>query len=60
MTGEDVASGRLITPFSLAVPIDEAFYLIEPPDEPIHPDAELFRDWLIEEADLVWKPGVHV
>lgn len=52
MTGEDFASGRLVKPFDLAIPIDEAFHLISPPEETAHPDAILFRDWLLEEAGL--------
>ncbi|MCC0036246.1 MAG: transcriptional regulator GcvA [Hoeflea sp.] len=52
MTGEDLLSGRLVTPFDLAIPIDEAFHLISPPEETAHPDAILFRDWLREEAGL--------
>lgn len=52
MTGEDLASGRLVKPFDLAIPIDEAFHLISPPAETAHPDAFLFRDWLMEEAGL--------
>ncbi|MBU4528742.1 MAG: transcriptional regulator GcvA [Hoeflea sp.] len=56
MTGEDFASGRLVAPFDLAVPIDEAFHLITPPEDIAHPDADLFRDWLIEEAELAFGP----
>jgi len=43
-------SGRLVAPFALSVPIDEAFYLISPTDGTLHPDAETFRAWLLEEA----------
>ena len=56
MTGEELASGRLTAPFDLAIPIDEAFHLITPPEETSHPDAQLFRDWLIEEATLAFGP----
>ena len=38
-------SGRLVAPFDLAVPTDEAFYLISPADVPPHPHAENFRQW---------------
>ena len=44
------ASGRLIAPFALEVPIDEAFYLLEPAEGPQHPDAPGFRDWLVAAA----------
>lgn len=50
MSGPELESGRLIRPFDLAVPIDEAFYLIAPSDGREHPDADTFRDWLVEQA----------
>ncbi|KGF69727.1 LysR family transcriptional regulator [Hoeflea sp. BAL378] len=56
MTGEDLATGRLAAPFELAVPIDEAFHLVTPPEETSHPDAALFRDWLLEESELAFGP----
>lgn len=43
-------SGRLIAPFALEVPIDEAFHLLEPAEGPPHPDAARFVDWLLEAA----------
>lgn len=43
-------AGRLVRPFDLAVPVAEAFYLIAPSDGRAHPDAALFRDWLLAEA----------
>lgn len=47
-----IANGRLVAPFSLAVPIDEAFYLVEPAGGPRHPDAMEFTTWLTETAAL--------
>lgn len=52
MTGKELDAGRLVAPFDLKVPIDEAFYLMMPNDGTAHPDAPLFRDWLIEEVAL--------
>jgi LysR family glycine cleavage system transcriptional activator len=43
-------SGRLVTPFSLAVPIDEAFHLIQSAGSSKHPDAADFVDWLLATA----------
>ena len=51
-----LASGRLIAPFALAVPIDEAFHLVEPAGGPRHPDAAIFSDWLIRAAVLARGP----
>ena len=42
-----LASGRLIAPFDLAVPINEAFHLLQPAGSNTHPDAALFVDWLL-------------
>lgn len=42
-----IASGRLIAPFALAVPIDEAFHIVEPAGGSRHPDAAIFSSWLI-------------
>lgn len=41
-----IRSGRLIAPFPLAVPIDEAFYLLQPRQADPHPDAAALIDWL--------------
>jgi LysR family glycine cleavage system transcriptional activator len=45
-----LATGRLIAPFDLALPIDEAFYLVQPAGNSTHPDAAGFVDWLVAEA----------
>lgn len=50
MSGKELATGRLVRPFDLALPIDECFYLVAPEQGPTHPDAELFREWLLAEA----------
>jgi LysR family glycine cleavage system transcriptional activator len=51
-----VASGRLIAPFGLKVPIDEAFYLVQPAGSSTHPDAPLFVDWLLSATHKpVWQ-----
>jgi LysR family transcriptional regulator, glycine cleavage system transcriptional activator len=39
-------TGDLVAPFELSVPIDEAFYLLQPLDSDIHPHASLFIDWI--------------
>jgi LysR family transcriptional regulator, glycine cleavage system transcriptional activator len=45
-----VVSGRLIKPFSLSVPIGEAFHLVEPAGGSRHGDAEAFTEWLVGQA----------
>ncbi|MFQ5955551.1 MAG: transcriptional regulator GcvA [Kiloniellales bacterium] len=49
-------TGRLVVPFGPEVPIDEAFYLVSPADRAEHPDAALFRAWLM--AELAAPPAV--
>lgn len=46
LVGPALASGRLVAPFSLNVPIEEAFYLLEPGAGTPHPDASVFVAWL--------------
>jgi len=50
MTGKELEAGRLVAPFDLRLPIDEAFHLLMPVDGTAHPDIGLFRDWILEEA----------
>jgi LysR family transcriptional regulator, glycine cleavage system transcriptional activator len=47
LAAKERASGRLITPFDLEVPIDEAFHLLQPADGNPHPNAAIFADWLL-------------
>lgn len=56
LVGHALASGRLIAPFGLAVPIDEAFHLVRPAGSSTHPDAETFADWLLDAAGDVERP----
>ena len=50
MSALEIASGRLVRPFDLAVPIREAFHMIAPMDGAEHPDAVVFRAWILDEA----------
>lgn len=52
LAARDRASGRLIAPFELEVPIDEAFHLLESSGSPSHPHAARFVDWLVEVAQV--------
>lgn len=44
------AAGRLVAPFPLDVPIDEAFHLLVPKSRDLHPEAEDFAQWLVARA----------
>ncbi len=50
MIGRALASGRLVRPFALELPVDEGFFLVAPERGARHLDAALFRDWLLAEA----------
>ena len=41
-------AGRLVAPFDLEVPVDEAFHLLEKRRANPHPDASQFIDWIVE------------
>jgi LysR family glycine cleavage system transcriptional activator len=57
MSIKELATGRLVHPFDLAIPIAESFYLISPERGTMHPDAAIFRDWLLSEAQAAKPPG---
>jgi LysR family glycine cleavage system transcriptional activator len=52
LAATDLASGRLVIPFTQRVELDAAYYLISLPteDETEAPEIAAFRDWLIGEA----------
>lgn len=50
MVEEHVESGRLAAPFNMPMPIEETFYVTWPMAEPLRPEAELLRDWLLQAA----------
>jgi len=50
MMDQALAAGRLVRPFQVSLPIEEGFFLATPETGPVHPDAAIFRDWLLSEA----------
>lgn len=57
MSAKDLQTGRLVRPFAIAAPVHEAVYLVTPDDGPQHPDAALFRTWLLAEAKAARDPA---
>jgi LysR family transcriptional regulator, glycine cleavage system transcriptional activator len=51
LVAPELAAGRLLMPFDLAVPITEAFHLLLPEGGSRHPDAADFADWLLSKAE---------
>lgn len=47
---KDLSCGRLAAPFDLAVPIDEAFYLLRSSGGSSHPDEASFTTWLLAQS----------
>ena len=58
MAAKELASGRLVRPFDLEVPVREAFYLLSPDEGMAHPDAAIFRTWLLAQAQKHRPPQV--
>ena len=47
----DLAAGRLVKPFDLALPSNWAYYVVYPPEYRDRPKIAAFRDWLLAEAE---------
>jgi DNA-binding transcriptional LysR family regulator len=47
---DDLAAGRLVAPFKLAVPKGRAWYLLYRPGRAAEPALVAFRDWLVRTA----------
>ena len=50
LAGPDLASGRLVAPFKLSLPLTFAYYIVSGLDTAEREDVVAFRDWLIAEA----------
>src|SRR5580698_5160459 len=47
---DDIAKGRLVVPFNIALPADAGFYLVSPEGAAEPPKLRAFRQWLIASA----------
>jgi LysR family glycine cleavage system transcriptional activator len=47
---DDVAKGRLVVPFKIALPADAGFYLVSPEGAAEPPKLRAFRQWLVASA----------
>jgi LysR family glycine cleavage system transcriptional activator len=54
---DELAAGRLITPFRLRVPTPHAHYLVYPRWLTRRPALRAFRDWILAEAQASAGPG---
>ena len=44
---DDIAKGRLVVPFKMALPADAGFYLVSPQARAESPKLSAFRQWLL-------------
>ena len=51
MVDDDLASGRLVQPFDISVPVDYAHYLVYPEGALNRPKVKAFRDWVFKRAN---------
>jgi LysR family glycine cleavage system transcriptional activator len=50
LLGDLLHSGQLVAPLQSVVEIEEAFYVLDREKDNQHPHVEIFRDWLLSEA----------
>ena len=50
LAGDDLAAGRLVRPFDIILPADNAYYLVYPEHTANRPKIKAFRDWILTEA----------
>jgi LysR family glycine cleavage system transcriptional activator len=50
LVSDDLAAGRLVRPFTVTLPTEFAYYVVNPPGNARRPKIVAFRGWLFEEA----------
>ena len=50
LAADDLAAGRLVKPFDIAIPTEYAYYILSPKATSHHPKIAAFREWLLAEA----------
>lgn len=53
---DEIASGRLIQPFSLLAPAGRAYYLVYPDSRRNAPKIRMFRDWMLQATAYMREP----
>jgi LysR family glycine cleavage system transcriptional activator len=51
LTQGSIARGELVEPFETALAVDEGFHLVWLSDRPLSAEADLVRQWLVDQAD---------
>ncbi len=60
LVADDLQAGRLIKPFDLSLPADLAYYVVYVTASGDRPKIRVFREWLMDEAQLALKPTARV
>lgn len=55
LAAAEIAAGRLVSPFKIAVQQPYAYYLVAPEATAGRPEVEAFREWLLAEAATIRK-----
>ncbi|MDJ0955391.1 MAG: transcriptional regulator GcvA [Arenicellales bacterium] len=50
LAADDLASGALVRPFTLSLPVEYAYYIVCPEETADRPKVAAFREWLLQEA----------
>ena len=50
LASDDIAAGRLVTPFNISLPLEYAYYMITREEVTDHAHTAAFREWLLGEA----------
>ncbi len=50
LVADELASGRLVKPFDVSLPVEFAYYVVSPRATKDRPKVKAFRQWLLEEA----------
>jgi LysR family glycine cleavage system transcriptional activator len=59
LAADDLAKGRLVKPFEVALPANFAYYIVYPPAAAEQPKVKAFADWLIQTADAERAPATQ-
>ena len=50
LVADELASGRLVKPFDVSLPVEFAYYVVSPEATKGRPKIKAFREWLLQEA----------
>jgi LysR family glycine cleavage system transcriptional activator len=59
LLSRQLQEGRLLMPIRAGLPTNMAYYLVYPRHLVLRPEAQLFRNWLLEQAGEGHRPAVH-